>query len=248
MEQKQSSYGGSGCDHFLPLSAKYPWFVAQNLGAEEDSSGDQYIFTLHDPLTNYQCQIPELLGRRIRGYYHGWVILSDHLQHVIWSIWNTITYKMIHFPHLILKDRDSYSIRECCLSVHPDDPSLILLFIIQLDILVEDKEVLIKLLLLGANPYPSWMHKPSTTHFLKGHDTELFCIMTWDCLGVGGYIQIRDKTNNILYSYHVKENTISLSSMPSLVPPTSNVSVWEGRLEDDHGGTIQFLGICVSQH
>ncbi|GJW88588.1 hypothetical protein Tco_0163928 [Tanacetum coccineum] len=65
---------------------------------------------------------------------------------------------------------------------------------------------------------------------------------------LGGYIQIRDKTNNIMYSYHVKENTISLSSMPSLVPPTSNVSVWEGRLEDDHGGTIQFLGICVSQH
>ncbi|GJW88583.1 hypothetical protein Tco_0163923 [Tanacetum coccineum] len=252
MEQKQSSYGGSGCDHFLPLSAKYPWFVAQNLGAEEDSYGDHYFFTLHDPLTNYQCQIPKLLGRRIRGYYHGWVILSDHLQHVIWSIWNTVTSKMIHFSHLILKDRDSDSIRECSLNS----------FIIQLNILVEDKEVLIKLLLLGANPYPSWMHKPCTTYFLKGHDTELFCIMEkmvdlkdaifFVDLGrdnlayyrpriaseLGGYIQIRDKTNNILYSYHVKENTISISSMPSLVPPTSNVSVWEGRLEDDHGGTM----------
>ena len=68
MEQKQSSYGGSVCEQLLPLSAKYPWFVAQNLGAENNSSSDQIFYTLHDPLAKYQCQIPELMGRRIRGY------------------------------------------------------------------------------------------------------------------------------------------------------------------------------------
>ncbi|PWA43761.1 hypothetical protein CTI12_AA514830 [Artemisia annua] len=46
---------------------------------------------------------------------------------------------------------------------------------------------------------------------------------------LGGYILIRDDMGKILYSYHVKDNTISLSSMPSLVLPTSNV------LENDHG-------------
>ncbi|PWA74764.1 cation/H+ exchanger, Cation/H+ exchanger, CPA1 family [Artemisia annua] len=225
MEQKQSLYGGSVCHQLPPLSEKYPWFVAQNLGADEDSSRDQYFYTLHDPLTKYQCQIPELLGRRIRGYYHGWVILSDHLQNVMWSLWNPVTSKMIHFPALPVKDGDSESICECCLSAPPDDPSSILLltrtnkptfvffrlvgkrrhlkwiemsytsqlkritgedgdflhnltccngkiyalsrecsftrFIIQLDILVKDKEVLIKFLLLGSEP---------------GYCTELFYI------------------------------------------------------------------------
>jgi hypothetical protein len=46
---------------------------------------------------------------------------------------------------------------------------------------------------------------------------------------LGGYIYICDGMTNILYSYHVKENTISLSYMPSLVLPTSNVSLWECR-------------------
>ncbi|GJT41619.1 hypothetical protein Tco_0941484, partial [Tanacetum coccineum] len=127
MEQKQSSDGGSVCHQLPPLSAKHPWFVAQNLGADEDSFRDQYFYTLHDPLTKYQCQIPELLGRRIRGYYHGWVILSDHLQNVMWSLWNPVTSKMIHFPPLILNDGDSESILECCLSAPPDDPSSVLL-------------------------------------------------------------------------------------------------------------------------
>nr|GEX54823.1 cation/H+ exchanger, cation/H+ exchanger, CPA1 family [Tanacetum cinerariifolium] len=286
MEHKQSSYGGSICDHLLPLSAKYPWVVARNLGAEEDSSGDKYFFTLHDPLTNnYQCQIPELLGRRIRGYYHCWVILSDHLQNVMWSLWNPVTSKMIHSPPLILKDGDSNSIRECCLSAQPDDPSSVLL--------------------LTRTSKPTFIF--FLTNFLKGYGTKLFCIMVTfkvrlykldmtslksedvkrfnkvevytgsnDCdkvyalmdaytslrlwvklvdlkdaiffvdLGrnnlayyrpgiaseLGGYIHIRD-TNNVFYSYHVKDRTFSLSFMPSLVLPTSHVSIWECRLEDD---------------
>ncbi|GKD93843.1 hypothetical protein Tco_1373680, partial [Tanacetum coccineum] len=60
----KSSDGGLVYHQLPPLSLKYPWFVSQNLGADEDSSIDQYFYTLHDPLTKYQCQIPELLGRR----------------------------------------------------------------------------------------------------------------------------------------------------------------------------------------
>ncbi|GJY93411.1 cation/H+ exchanger, CPA1 family protein [Tanacetum coccineum] len=290
------------------------------------SSGDQYSTTLHDPLAKYHCQIPELLGRRIRGYCHGWVILSDHLQNVMWSLWNPVTSKMIQFPPLILKDGDSESIRECCLSAPPDDPSSVLLLTRTnkpafLDISVKDKEVLIKFLLLGAYPSPSWLRYDDVTYIMKGYRTELFCfkvafyenrpeavcfykldmtsvksedmerfkgidmsckswhdmvdsfndILTsmglWEQLfdlqdavffldlgrdnlayyrpgiasELGGYIHIRDKMDNILYSYHVKENTISLSSMPSLVLPTSNISVWEFRLEDDHGGAKSTL-------
>ncbi|PWA81719.1 hypothetical protein CTI12_AA185170 [Artemisia annua] len=373
MEQKRSS-SDSVCDQLLPLCAKYPWFVAQNLQAEENSSRDQIFYTLHDPLTKYQCQIPEMMGRHIRGYYHGWVILSDHPENVMWSLWNPVTSKMIKFPPLILKDGNSESINECCLSAPPDNPSSVLLltrpekhtfvfyrlegkrkklrwiemsyasqlkkitgednsiiynlaccngkvyalnahsvgtFVIQIDILVKDKEVLIKLLLLGYTPIPSWYSGTYKSIFLKGYCTELFCILvcfgeetlegvyifrldmasvtseemqrfkgldmsckrwqeedwtdlemsqnmweelvdlkeaiffvdlTLDCLvyyrpaiafELGGYIHIR--LGEILCSYHVKDNTVSLSSMPSLALPTSNVSLWECRLEDDHG-------------
>ena len=126
MEQKHISIVSAG-DQLLPLSAKYPLFVAENLGAEEDGFRDHIFYSLHDPLSKYQCQIPELLGRRIRGYYHGWVILSDHPQNVTWSLWNPVTSNMIHLPLLILKDGDSISIGECCLLAPPDDPTSILL-------------------------------------------------------------------------------------------------------------------------
>nr|GEX19223.1 cation/H+ exchanger, cation/H+ exchanger, CPA1 family [Tanacetum cinerariifolium] len=375
MEQKQSS-SDSVRDQLLPFCGKYPWFVAQNLKAEENCSRDPIFYTAHDPLTKYQCQITEMMGRHIRGYYHGWVILSNHPQNVMWSLWNPVTSKMIKFPPLILKDGNSEPIDECCLSAPPDNPSSILMltrpekhtfvfyrlegkrkrlrwiemtyasqlkkitgdddsiiynlaccngkvyalnafsagyFVIQLDILVKDKEVLINLLLIGATPIPSWYRSSDSSFFLKGYCTELFCIMVcfyeqklegvyifkldmtrvtseemerfkgldmsskrwqevedwtdvfmsqeiWEPLvdlkeaiffvdlavdylvyyrpavasELGGYIHIRDKMGKILYSHHVKDNTVSLSSMPSLVLPTSIVSLWEYRLEDDH--------------
>ncbi|GJV37571.1 hypothetical protein Tco_1410048 [Tanacetum coccineum] len=259
MEQKQSLYDGSVCGQLLPLSAKYPWFVAQNLGEEEeeeeeeeedeeeedeeeeeDSCRDLIFYTLHDPPTIYQCQIPQLLGRRIRGYFHGWVILSKYPQDVMWCIWNPDTSKMIDFPPYILKDGDFESINECCLSAPPDDPSSILVLtsygkptlaffrlnckrkklrwiemsyasqlkkitgeddiflhhlsccngkvyalcsasydnlVIQLDILVRDKDVLIKLLLLGTTTGPPWNICSDLCYYLKGYGTELFFII-----------------------------------------------------------------------
>ncbi|PWA84433.1 hypothetical protein CTI12_AA157140 [Artemisia annua] len=310
-----------------------------------------------------------LLGRRIRGYFHGWVVLSNYPQDVMWCIWNPNTSKMINFPSLILKDGDLESIDECCLSAPPDDPSSVFLltrtekptlvffrlnckrkklrwiemsytsqlkritgeddvylynlsccngkvygmsscsygkFVIQLDILVRAKEVLIKLLLLSTTPTSFWNRCTDLSYYLKGFyeqrlegvhffkldmasvktevmerfkgfdmsckrweeweecedlsdlimsgdmweglidlkDAIFFLDLARDCLvyyrpaissELGGYIHIRDRMDKVLYSYHVKDNTISLSSMPSLVQPTSNVSVWECRLGDDIG-------------
>nr|GEY87051.1 hypothetical protein CTI12_AA613050 [Tanacetum cinerariifolium] len=139
MEQKQVSCGSV----LPPLTAnlKYTWLdVAQNLKTKKRDNGDQFFYTIHDPLINYRCRSRELLRKRIRGYYHGWYILS----------------------------------------------------------------------------------KKKTCPVISSE--------------LGGYIHIRDKmAGNIIHSYHVKDRTVSLSSTPSPVVPTSHVLVWECRLEDDHG-------------
>ena len=44
-----------------------------------------------------------------------------------------------------------------------------------------------------------------------------------------GYIHIRGKMGKTIYSYHVKDKTISLFSIPSPILPTSHVSIWECR-------------------
>ncbi|PWA82326.1 hypothetical protein CTI12_AA176570 [Artemisia annua] len=52
---------------------------------------------------------------------------------------------------------------------------------------------------------------------------------------LGGFIHIRGEMGKIIYSYHVKTDTISLFSIPYPMLPTSHVFMWECRLEDDHG-------------
>lgn len=124
MERTQVSCGGSVvCDKLPPLSAKYPWLVAQNL----DGTKDQSFYTVNDQLCHYRRQIPELIGRLIRGYFHGWVVLSSY-NNVIWSIWNPVTREIINFPPLIMYDGADYEFGgDCCLSFPPDDTSSILL-------------------------------------------------------------------------------------------------------------------------
>ncbi|PWA65495.1 hypothetical protein CTI12_AA332760 [Artemisia annua] len=46
---------------------------------------------------------------------------------------------------------------------------------------------------------------------------------------LGGFIHIRGEMGKTIYSYNVKDNTISLSSIPSPMLPTSHVSMWECR-------------------
>ncbi|XP_071737157.1 uncharacterized protein [Rutidosis leptorrhynchoides] len=107
-------------DQLPPLSAKYTWLVAQNLEVE-DGPEDQIFHTINDQI-HYRCRIPELLGRRVRGYFYGWVILSNN---VAWSLWNPVTCKIIHLPPLIL--RDNASIGQCCLSSPTDDHGSVLI-------------------------------------------------------------------------------------------------------------------------
>ncbi|PWA86335.1 hypothetical protein CTI12_AA146440 [Artemisia annua] len=111
----------SACDQLL--SSKYPLLVSQNLEAAKDD--DQIIYTMHKPLSHFKCKIPELLGRRIRGCFHGWVVLSNHPYNVVWSLWNPITSNLIRLPTLTKKLGDTH---ECCLSSPPDDPCSVFFF------------------------------------------------------------------------------------------------------------------------
>ncbi|PWA69726.1 hypothetical protein CTI12_AA297350 [Artemisia annua] len=395
-KMKQIS-GSSVYNGFPPLSTKYPWLVAQCLEGEGQNIGDQFFYTIHNELPHYQCRIPELLGKRIQGYFHGWVILSNHPYNNKWSLWNQVTSKIISLPTLILKDGEYESIGECCLSAPPYDPSSILLltrtdkstfvfcwlgskrkkfrwtemsyayqlkrltsdgelvhslaccngkvyalstdgsfshFVIHVDIVVKYKEVVIKLMLFGACPFSSsgrYRGGVDNIYYLKGSSTTLFyieicfeeeiknlqkkpadvylfkavmtcvnweereCLRNWDirecndledlltssensdtsseiskeldlkaldmsrkiweemddlkdanffvdlardqsvsysrviASDLGGFIHIRSEMGEKIYSYHVKDNTISLSSIPSPMLPTSHVSMWECR-------------------
>ncbi|XP_071719699.1 uncharacterized protein [Rutidosis leptorrhynchoides] len=127
--QQQVSNGSASCDKLPPFSSKYPWFIVQNFKETEDGTGTdtEFFSTLHDPLIKYKCQIPEFYGRRFRGCFHGWLILSDHPDNVLWSLWNPVTLKIVLFPPVSLKDGDSESINECLLTAPPDDPDSVLL-------------------------------------------------------------------------------------------------------------------------
>nr|GEZ35866.1 hypothetical protein [Tanacetum cinerariifolium] len=117
------------CESVLPpLSPKQPWFVAQNLEGEGDDTQVDIFYNIHDPLSHYRCQIPELHGNRIRVCFHGyWVVLSsNHPRDVIWSLWNPITSKIINLPPLKYSEsKGCYD--ECCLSAPPEDPNSVLL-------------------------------------------------------------------------------------------------------------------------
>nr|GEV45711.1 hypothetical protein CTI12_AA382280 [Tanacetum cinerariifolium] len=52
---------------------------------------------------------------------------------------------------------------------------------------------------------------------------------------LGGYIHIRCKMGKTIYSYNVKDNTISRWSIPSQMLPASETLMWECRLKYDHG-------------
>ncbi|KAJ0817723.1 hypothetical protein HanPI659440_Chr00c05g0714291 [Helianthus annuus] len=230
-QQQQMEQKSIACGNRLPcLSANYPWLVAQN----QDGTGDQTFYTLHDHLCHYKCRIPKLLGNHIRGYFHGWVILSNNK---MWSVWNPLTSKIINLPPLTLNN--SESVGQCCLSSPLDDPVPVLLLtitetptflfcrlgvksdrlswrrmpynrqlkkiighyngflqcptfyngkvyamcndgdhVIQVDIIVNGGEVLIKLLLYGRRPtYASRTCFPISIPLLKGTCSELFYIV-----------------------------------------------------------------------
>ncbi|GJU18874.1 hypothetical protein Tco_1146840 [Tanacetum coccineum] len=103
-----------------PLSAKYFSLVGPNLEPQNED-------TIHDQFLHDRRRIPELLGRRIRGCFHGWVILSSHPESDRWTLWNPVTSKTIRLPRLVLKAENYKFIAQGCLSSSPDDPSSVLL-------------------------------------------------------------------------------------------------------------------------
>lgn len=111
------------CDRLPSLSRQHVWLVAQMLESE-DKIGDQVFYTINDWLPRYRCRVPELLGRRIRGCFHGWVILSNHPQNIVWFLWNPSTSKLTGLPLLNNGDGD---ISECCLSSPPGDAGSVVL-------------------------------------------------------------------------------------------------------------------------
>ncbi|GKD03757.1 hypothetical protein Tco_1178731, partial [Tanacetum coccineum] len=232
MEQKQI-YLGPVYDRLPPLTENYQWLVAQSAEADED----QVFYNIHDPLSYYRCRIPELLGKRIRGSFHGWLILSNDN---MWSLWNPVSSKIICLPPLILKDGESAFIKECCLSLPPEDPKSILLLartdkptfvfcwldskrkrlrwiemsydkqlkrlsgdgcllhslsccngkvyvvsqencimplVIEIDIVVKAGEVVLEFMLFAACPHSRNHCGYDYMYFLRGSDTELFCIV-----------------------------------------------------------------------
>nr|GFC04895.1 hypothetical protein [Tanacetum cinerariifolium] len=84
-------------------------------------------------MSYYRCQIPELLGKSIRGCFHGcWAVLSsNHPRDVMWSLWNPFTSQIINLPPLIYNrsEEDYYDITtyNCCLSAPPNHPNSVLL-------------------------------------------------------------------------------------------------------------------------
>ncbi|KAJ0958429.1 hypothetical protein HanPSC8_Chr01g0038881 [Helianthus annuus] len=133
MEMEQKHTCASICDQLPTLSSNHPWLVDHNL--EEDDNRDHIVYTMRDPPTQRRCRIPSPLGRRIRGCFYGWVILSNHPHNDMWSLWNPETSKIICLPRLITEYAvlcsDTYgvfasgTIQQCCLSSPPDDPGSI---------------------------------------------------------------------------------------------------------------------------
>ncbi|PWA81033.1 hypothetical protein CTI12_AA188990 [Artemisia annua] len=120
------------CDSVMPPN--HPWFVSQKVEDEGDNTQFHIFYNIHDPMCHYRCQIPELLGKRIRGCFHGcWAVLSSnhHPRDVIWSLWNPTTSKIINLPPLNHSgsEGDCGDISECCLSAPPEDPNSVLLLI-----------------------------------------------------------------------------------------------------------------------
>lgn len=99
----------------------YPWLVSY------DNTGQ--IFTNIQTHEHYHCQIPELLNRTILGYFHGWLILSNHPNH--FTLWNPTTFNFIDLPNFKQKVQKKVcgDVLYACLSLPPEDPnSIVLLF------------------------------------------------------------------------------------------------------------------------
>nr|XP_043611284.1 uncharacterized protein LOC122582921 [Erigeron canadensis] len=135
---------------------------------------------------------------------------------------------------------------------------------IQIDIVVKDIDVVIKLLFFGTSPDLPSDRCEHWIHFLKGSCSELFYItvgfvhiperidvnteLFYITVGrdnsifysptvaseFGGFVHIRDKMDKVIYCYNVNYQTIIQYPLPSLSQPTNHVLLWECSLQGDN--------------
>ncbi|XP_071719361.1 uncharacterized protein [Rutidosis leptorrhynchoides] len=282
--------GDPVCEDPLTLiSTKCPWLITRNIEAEAESDqmnqGEESLCIVNDDeQVRFECRIPEIVGRRIRGCYHGWIILSKKQHHnnnsssssnynyknvMMWSLWNPVTSKFIRLPPLLLKTGDSDDdILFCCLSSDPDHPNSILL------LRIRNKPNLV-FFRLGKRKKKSrrWIEMSyagqfksfggfddGSLNFLTCSNDMTNTTSTWEeikdlkdavfyvdiaenmCVyynraatsELGGYIHVRSTVYSKIFSYHLKERTVSVIAMPPL-GFSSYLSLWECRLEGDDG-------------
>ncbi|MFS7908311.1 hypothetical protein Hanom_Chr01g00081661 [Helianthus anomalus] len=108
-----------GLQKHVCASIYHPWLADydQNLEEEEEDNRDHIIYTIRDPLSSHRFRLPPSHGRRVRGCFYGWVILSNPPHNDMLSLWNPVSCKIIRLPRLLSKDIT----QECCLSSSPDD-------------------------------------------------------------------------------------------------------------------------------
>ncbi|GJY53676.1 hypothetical protein Tco_0445340 [Tanacetum coccineum] len=64
----------------------------------------------------------------------------------------------------------------------------------------------------------------------------------------GGYIHILGEMGKVMYSYHIKDKTVSISSMPSIAS-TSYVSLWECRIQEKGKNNETVVGnVCSNDN
>ncbi|PWA78871.1 hypothetical protein CTI12_AA127950 [Artemisia annua] len=214
---------------------------------------DQIFYTIHNPQLLYRCRIPELIGTQIRACFHGWVVLAKH---PAWFLWNPLTSKLIRLPPLIHMKVEP---DQCCLSSPPDDPNSVFLlvthrvhstngfmhfggylkgycselFYIQIDLEGETREtagdVHLYKLDMSNMAWEKMEDLKDAIFFIQVDSQYPVYYSPVITSELAGYIHIVDRMGKLLYSYHVKNRTISIASMSSLVP-TSDMSSW-GMLE-----------------
>ncbi|PWA84602.1 hypothetical protein CTI12_AA005490 [Artemisia annua] len=121
--------------------------------------------------------------------------------------------------------------------------------IIQIDVVVKEKEVVISLLPLPEFPFPDYngtfklTSKTSTWEEIDDLKDAIFFVNIYDwsicyypaiASELGGYVHILADNPHMIHSYHVKNKTVSLSYLPCPgLAKVTHMSLWECRLEGD---------------
>lgn len=211
-----------------PLSRGVPWLVNYHC---YDLNVPQ-LFSCQLPNSpaiqhqHYQCQIPQLRGRNIRGCFHGWVFLSeDPPLDYKWYLWNPATLELINLPPLEWEDRvynneGCDDISACCLSAPPSHPDAVVL------LARESKYYIAYCLVHNTNTTNNnktvWREKSLPKHLRKkGFINQLVCTnghvyaATIYQYVLQVNIQKRHDGNNSIQSFYLKVSLLGLQPFGS---------------------------------